>query len=203
MKFGSMLKKVSLFLVIVCFIFCFFSCYKNVNENDYSQGAEDTKESLILNIETQKKTESDTVLTREEVFEKVKPSIVKVLACDYDGKTVISQGSGFFIDDKGTFITNAHVIKGCYHIKAQTYSEEVFEVDAILKYNDLTSDYAICRIKGMYSSSPVEFTDSVKSGDIVYALGYPKDAFSISTTSGRIISTNAVMGEKQYYLENK
>ena len=193
MIFMPKLKKISLFLVILCTLFCFFSCTKGSNDLDLSPSGESplsTDDELQAN---------EVELTRDEVFKKVKQSIVKVMIYDYDGKTMISQGSGFFIDKIGTFITNAHVVKGAYYIKAQTFFGKLYDVDMILKYNDSSSDYAVCRMKDAYSTEPVEFTTEVKSGDLVYALGYPNDSFDISTTSGKILSTNAVLGEKEYY----
>ena len=197
MIFKSKAKMISLFFAILCCFFCFSSCEKKVNISFVDSNESATSAS---GKESQKKTDKEVQLTRDEVFEKVKPSIVKVWVYDYDRETVISQGSGFFIDSEGGFITNAHVIKGAYYIKIQTSSEKIYDVDAVLKYNDSSSDYAICRAKGIKSSVPVKFTDSASSGDIVYALGFPKDALSISTTSGKITSTNAVLGEKQYYI---
>lgn len=194
MIFMPKLKKISLFLVILCTLFCFFSCTKGSNDLDLSPSGESP---LSTDDESQA---NEVELTRDEVFKKVKPSIVKVLVYDYDGSTILSQGSGFFVDDKGTFVTNAHVIKGAYYIKIQNESQKAYDVDVVLKYNDSTSDYAICRASGIDSSVPVEFISSTKAGDLVYAFGYPKDAFFISTTSGKILSTHAVLGEKQYYI---
>ena len=195
MIFMPKLKKISLFLVILCTLFCLLSCTKSVNNSGALLDSESGDSSTSANGD-----ESRVELTRDEVFQRVKPSIVKVLVYDYDGSTILSQGSGFFVDSKGTFVTNAHVIKGAYYIKIRTESEEAYDVDVVLKYNDSTSDYAICRASGIDSSVPVEFISSTKAGDLVYALGYPKDAFFISTTSGKILSTHAVLGEKQHYI---
>ena len=50
--------------------------------------------------------------------------MVKVYCYDYDGETLLSQGSGFFINKTGTFITNAHVVEDAYYIKIKTRSLE-------------------------------------------------------------------------------
>lgn len=138
-------------------------------------------------------------LTESQIVEKLKNSVVKVICYDYDGKTEISQGSGFFIDKNGTFITNAHVVENCYYIKVKTHSSFEYDVDVMYVYNYASSDYAICRIKGYYSSTPVEFESSADVGDKVYALGYPNDAWSMKTTSGVITSTDTVDGSKHFY----
>ena len=187
------IKIISLLLSAFCLLSCLSSCGKV--DNSMNEKADEASQSA----DAEELIEIDDALTRDEVFKKVKQSIVKVLVYDYDGKTLISQGSGFFIDKMGTFITNAHVIKGAYYIKAQTFFGKLYDVDMIFKYNDSASDYAICRMKDSYSSEPVEFTTEARAGDLVYALGYPNDSFDISATSGKIVSTNAVFGEKQYY----
>lgn len=138
-------------------------------------------------------------LTQAEVTAKLKSAVVKVICYDYDGKTEISQGSGFFIDNSGTFITNAHVVEDCFFIKVQTSFGVTYDVDVMYKYNGTVSDYAICKAKNCFSSNAVEFTTKAEVGDTVYALGYPNDAFVMSTTSGKITSTDAVDGTKHYY----
>jgi S1-C subfamily serine protease len=162
-----------------------------------------------LEKETPKKTENNNSqsaddsdlpdLTIEEIEEKLKPSVVKIICYDYDGTTEISQGSGFFIDDKGTFITNAHVIKNCYYMKITTYFGMTYDVDVMYVYNGTNSDYAICRASERQVSQPVEFVESAMRFDKVYALGYPNGTFSINTTEGEIVSREAVEGSKHYY----
>ena len=138
-------------------------------------------------------------LPQSQITEKLKQSIVKVICYDYDGTTEMSQGSGFFIDEKGTFITNAHVVEGCYYIKIQSYLGATYDVDVMYEYNGTISDYAICSAKNYIASKPVEFVTTAAVGDTVYALGYPNDAFILSTTSGKITSTDTVDGTKHYY----
>ena len=138
-------------------------------------------------------------LTQTEIITKLSPSVVKVICYDYDGKTEMSQGSGFFIDKQGTFITNAHVVEDCYFIKVKTHLGATYDVDVMCTYNNTYSDYAICKVENYYLSQPVEFTTEADVGDTVYALGYPNDAFIMNTTSGKITNTDAVDGTKHYY----
>ena len=58
---------------------------------------------------------------------------------------------------------------------------------------------AKCHSENCFSSNAVEFTTEALVGDTVYALGYPNDAYVMSTTSGKITSTDAVDGTKHYY----
>jgi len=57
---------------------------------------------------------------------------------------VASSGSGFFINNKGYFVTNNHVVKECKQSKI-TFKEE--EVDAELIATDETLDLALLRAK--------------------------------------------------------
>lgn len=198
MKFKSKanIKAVLLMLVILCILTFFSSCKGKITEKpSYTESNAQTE---TLPAEKTK----NPILSRDEIFQKLKLSVVKVLGYDYDGKTLMSQGTGFFIDNNGTFITNAHVVRDCYYIKIRTYFNTVYDVDVMYTYNDSTSDYAICGLEVDYSSIPVEFAESAEEGDIVYALGYPKDAFDMNTTSGKIISADAVDGDKHYYINS-
>ncbi|MBE5757274.1 MAG: trypsin-like peptidase domain-containing protein [Clostridiales bacterium] len=134
-------------------------------------------------------------LTSEEIRLKLTKSIVEIYSYDIDGTTLLSQGSGFFIDENGTFITNAHVVKDCYFLKA-SYELTTYDVKFIHVYNE-TLDYAICKIDMPLKSIPVEFATDVNVGDVVYALGYPNG--NLSFTKGQITSTNAVDGQKDFY----
>ena len=134
-------------------------------------------------------------LTEEEINAKLKASVIKVICYDYDGITETSQGSGFFIDDDGTFITNAHVVKDCFYIKIKTHLGITHDVDVMYKYNGTVSDYAICKAKTCFSSQPVEFATTASAGDTVYALGYPNDSFVMKTTSGKSPMLMLQMGQ--------
>ena len=71
------------------------------------------------------------------------------MQCEFNSSTgssddVASSGSGFFINNKGYFITNNHVVKGCKQSKIK-FKEE--EVDAELIATDETLDLALLRAK--------------------------------------------------------
>ena len=116
------------------------------------------------------------------------PSIVKLYCYDYDKKEVTSHGCGFFIDENGTFVTNAHVVEKAYSVKARVHTGEFYDVDAIYSYSINNSDYAICSISG-YSSVPVEFDSEPTLGEKVYALGYPGSVFRFYASEGEVVNT--------------
>ena len=136
----------------------------------------------------------------EEAEIQISRSLVKVYCYDFDRVTVTSQGSGFFIDEYGTFITNAHVINNAHYIKIEDYTSQVYTVSTVYAYNLTDSDYAICRADGC-GSKPVEFEESVEFGDTVYAFGYPDNAEELQGSEGHILRTH-IKGNGIPYVEN-
>lgn len=207
------IKILALWIFLAFSIFCFSACASlKTMICKHSETAWVVDESATLDSEgiqhlecticgttLQTETIPELYLSSDEVSSMLGASVVKVICYDYDKTTEISQGSGFFIDNNGTFITNAHVVEDCFYIKIKTHSGAIYDVDVICKYNDITSDYAICRAKNCYSTAAVEFSSSCAVGDTVYALGYPNDAYHLRTTSGTITSTNAIEDAKHYY----
>ena len=61
------------------------------------------------------------------------------------GVVVASSGSGFFINNKGYFVTNYHVVEGCNDKSKIIFREE--EVDAKLIAKDKSLDLALLRAK--------------------------------------------------------
>lgn len=79
-------------------------------------------------------------------------------------------GSGFFYDNKGTVITNYHVIENCTDITVWTYTGESYKVQAVLGY-DAVRDIAILETD-CTDSEPLRFgTEEVYTGQKVYTLG--------------------------------
>ncbi len=132
-----------------------------------------------------------------EIIALLKPSVVRVICYSYDGETETASGSGFFIDDQGTFVTNAHVVKGCYYVKIQDYLGRTYEVDRMFAYEDSLSDHAVCRASEAKMTTPVNFAEEAQIGDAVYAIGYPDGKWSVS--SGSIKDNQAVEGDQCYY----
>lgn len=126
-----------------------------------------------------------------EVKQVLTKSVVKVYCYDYDGTTQLSQGSGFFINRTGLFVTNAHVVKDAYFVKIRTYQGITCDVSAMYAFDYTNSDYALCKALNCFST-PVEFESDVSVGDTVYALGYPNDSHNLSSTQGTVTATNVV-----------
>ena len=197
MKLKLNIKLSALLLALILALSCFASC-RSDDDSHSSNTSFDTDSTASSDTLEMEDTES-MKLDREGVAKKIEPSIVKVICYDYDGKTELAQGSGFFVDSKGTFITNAHVLKDAYYVKMKNYTGTVYNVDTMYVFNDTTSDYAICKASGCYVSRPVEFAPTASNGDTVYAFGYPQDCFETCITPGKITDANTVVGGKNYY----
>jgi S1-C subfamily serine protease len=94
-----------------------------------------------------------------------------------------SQGSGFVVDDRGTILTNAHVVTNVATSSDVRGARRVFvefrdrdRVAATIVGWDLFSDVAVVRVeKGAHGLSPVPLGDSsgVRVGEPVAAIGSP------------------------------
>ena len=83
---------------------------------------------------------------------------------------VASSGSGFFINNKGYFITNNHVVKGCKQSKIN-FKEE--EVDAELIATDETLDLALLKAKVKPKDYLDISDDPPEKMQRIFVAGYP------------------------------
>lgn len=110
---------------------------------------------------------SNKELNAEEIYELVSPSVVEIT-----GETSVgtSTGTGFFYDNKGTVITNYHVIEKCTTVSITLSDGNTYNVNKVLGYS-ATKDIAILSTT-CNNSIPLEIrTDIVKTGETVYAIG--------------------------------
>jgi serine protease Do len=89
------------------------------------------------------------------------------------GPAPTSLGSGFFIDQQGTIVTNHHVIEGAEEITIRTSDGRELPADII--GSDEPTDIAVLRVRGGGRFQYVTFDDAshVRVGDWVVAVGNP------------------------------
>jgi len=106
-------------------------------------------------------------MTGEQIYSKLSLSTVEILG---EGNGFSSTGSGFFIDDSGTVITNYHVIDGCTSAAILTYAGDTYEVESLLGFDE-DLDIAILSTSCKNSTSIEIAEKAVTTGETVYALG--------------------------------
>lgn len=106
------------------------------------------------------------------------------------GKTNVRFGTGFFVDDKGTIITNSHVIEGAATVVAKTAKGDSLVCDLV--HDDPIHDLAAIRTR----SSPKDVQilqlakgESVDVSDPVVLIGSPYDLAN-TAHEGKVAAEN-------------
>jgi len=136
--------------------------------------------SVRLNCDTQRGEE----LTIQQVYAKVNPSVVTVVAEQSQGASV---GTGVIMTEDGYIVTNAHVISGGKSCMIALYNGATYT--AQLVGFDEEQDIAVLKAEaaGLTAAS---FGDSDQAvvGDTVYAIGNPLGVELRGTLTNGIIS---------------
>ena len=137
-------------------------------------------------------------LTPSDIYKKVNPSVVFILIDNLQG---IASGTGFFIDDEGTIVTNYHVIEDGTAGVIQLSNGTQAAIGNVLGYDE-DLDIAVLETTAT-NTTPVEIGNSslVEVGDTVYAIGYPAATtigFSSSTFTTGMVSMNRSIGGYNY-----
>ncbi len=128
--------------------------------------------------------EGRDVMTKQEVYAKVMPSVVTV--------TVYSDSSGAYatgivLSEDGFILTNQHVVGGESRAQVTTDDEQTYE--ALLVGEDPNTDLAVLKIDAT-GLTPAEFgrSDELLVGDDCYAIGNPLGITYRGTFTNGIIS---------------
>lgn len=128
-------------------------------------------------ISTSADTQAST--TFEALYEKVRPSVVRITTGNGSQQGFQSQpsglGSGVVLDDQGSILTNYHVVQGASSLTV-TFSDDT-AVNATVAGTDPGNDMAVVKVQVKDSSvlRPATLGDSsqVKVGEVVAAIGNP------------------------------
>src|SRR3954447_12929504 len=108
-----------------------------------------------------------------QIYAKASKGVVSVAAREGNGT---STGTGFVIDDRGTIVTNAHVV-GEVGTAQVRFGDQGRTIDAPVLGRDASSDLAVLRVDPSQTGRlyPLKLADSgkVKIGDNVVAIGNP------------------------------
>jgi S1-C subfamily serine protease len=125
-------------------------------------------------------------LTAGQIFEKAWPAVAFIEAerggsastspfGPPSGNGGTATGSGFLIDNRGTVLTNAHVVDGASTVTVKL-GEDGDALDAEIVGVDASTDIAVLRVDaGKVRAAPLQIADSddAKVGDPVVAIGNP------------------------------
>jgi Do/DeqQ family serine protease len=109
-----------------------------------------------------------------------------------------SLGSGVLVDDRGTILTNNHVVEQADEIQVTLADKRNFQAKVI--GTDPKTDIAVIRIEGAKSVSPARLGDSdkIRTGEFVIAIGNPF-GLGHTVTTGVVSATHrAGMGITTY-----
>ncbi len=123
-------------------------------------------------------------------------NVFQIVIADTSGKT-LGTGSGYVFQKDGWFITNNHVMKGCY--SAQAYFDipdaeagSRYTVLPILggAYHDEDKDFFIGKLDGYekiaHRFQNIPFTQQYAQGDVCYSMGYPNSSVTMEINKGTI-----------------
>ncbi|HQQ89604.1 MAG TPA: trypsin-like peptidase domain-containing protein [Oscillospiraceae bacterium] len=102
-------------------------------------------------------------------------------------------GSGFFIDDQGTIVTNYHVIDGATSMSVEVSDGATYSVQKIIDFSQVY-DLALLKIDVTGNSYLELSAESVKTGEQVYAVGSALGTLTGSFTAGTVSSTSRAVG---------
>lgn len=126
-----------------------------------------TDEPVDATVTTTIASTPDSPLSAVDIYNRICPSVVEITSESILGD---GTGTGFFCDDKGTVITNYHVIRNCQKAYITLSDGRTYSVISVLGY-DADRDLAILST-GCTQSIPLSFrTEPAKTGEQVYAIG--------------------------------
>ena len=151
--------------------------------------------SVNINYITNPRIQQNEILSLNQLYESVSPSVVSVTSERWiDANEIIRQGTGFFIDEKHV-VTNNHVVENSDSVELELSNGE--KVEGVVVGNDKYSDLAVIKVLGETNSTPLTLANSsyMAPGTPVVALGNPfglKGSITsgIISAQGRILRTH-------------
>lgn len=126
------------------------------------------------------------VLTSNQIYEQVLPSVVCVTADQGNGSS--SVGSGVVLTQSGYIVTNFHIIQGGVDLEVSMLSNSA-SYDAKLVGYDEELDLAVLKVEAQgLTPARLGSSDQLSVGDSVYAIGNPMGYLHGTMTEGIISS---------------
>ena len=202
--------------VLIAFIIGGLSGWYFYNHSSKAASLNSTSCSKALGCPVETKVISEQVVTRlnpwTTIESKTRNTVVQVFSeiAEFNWlqpystpNQMMATGSGFFIDQSGLIVTNAHVVNQAKYIYIQVpvFGKRQFDVDlvgisferdlALLKLTEISKQ----EIQKLLPEIPflvLGDSDTIKRGDEIMALGYPLSQESLKSTSGVISGTESI-----------
>lgn len=115
-------------------------------------------------------------LASKELFDRASPAVVRVNVCNSRSQP-IGHGSGFFVRDDSTVVTNYHVIAGAHSAEVILKDGTTIPVKGVVAFNE-SSDVAVLSVERVTTSHTRHLDLGSKElpsvGEHVYVIGSPK-----------------------------
>ena len=121
-------------------------------------------------------------LEPQDIYAIAEKSVVTVRVYNYSGD-LISSGSGFFIDSKGTLATAYHVINGAYVLKIETAGGATYTVKNVVAF-DSVRDIALLYVEMPQPNAFLKMQTTITPGEVVYSFGSSLGFLNGSFASG-------------------
>ena len=173
---------IKLFFALICFLLA----VSIAATAGYVVGS--NKDKIIGNgITLSPKPSANEVLSTEEVYNKVNPSVVGITI--YNDKGVSGYASGVVYSEDGYIITNDHIYENVKNAKFKIHDYQSNTFEAHYVAGDARSDLAVLKIDsdGFF---PATFgnSDEINFGEAVVAIGRPNSPSDDSSITKGIIS---------------
>lgn len=132
-----------------------------------------------------KPKEGTAPLTITEIYQRLSPSVVMILASD---SSTTALGTGIIMSEDGYIITNAHIIEGAQDIQI-VLNDNKTDYTAQVMGSDTASDIAVLKIEATgLQPAPFGNSDQAVVGEGVITIGNPYSAEYAQTVTDGIIS---------------
>ena len=104
-----------------------------------------------------------------EIYDIASSCVGEITVKDKNG-TAYGTGTGFFIDDAGTMITNFHVMKGAYSATVTGADDHMYNVDYVIDYSE-EYDIAMIKVNTSGNNYLKRYEIPISTGDKVFTIG--------------------------------
>lgn len=113
----------------------------------------------------------------------------------------VSTGTGFFVDAKGSLVTNAHVVKDCATVSVKLTDGKPAHTARVVA-TDASNDLALLAVEDAFSVKFAALRMGTRLGEGIAVFGYPHSdllASSGNFTLGNVTALSGLGDDSRYY----